>query len=72
MQQEGKYTPLDKKEVYEKMIDAALVYKLVINDITCKFKFGQNFSNDRFERVLGHLKQRGKKLDKQSLEEMAH
>ncbi|MBS9782490.1 MAG: pyridoxamine 5'-phosphate oxidase family protein [Arcobacter sp.] len=70
MQKEGKYIALDKKEVYEKMIKATLVYKLVISDISCKFKFGQNFSDERFSRVLEHLKQRDSKIDKSTIKEM--
>ncbi len=70
MQKEGKYIPLDKKEVYEKMIKSTLVYKLVINDISCKFKFGQNFSDERFTRVLEHLNHRDSKIDKSTIKEM--
>ncbi len=70
MQIEGKYTPLNQKEIYEKMIKTTLVYKLDIENITCKFKFGQNFSDERFERVVEHLNQRGENLDKSTIKEM--
>ncbi len=70
MQKEGGYVPLSQKEVYEKMINATLVYKLVISDISCKFKFGQNFSDERFTRVVEHLRARGNKMDKLTIEEM--
>ncbi len=70
LQSEGKYIALDKKEVYEKMINATLIYKLVPNDIKAKFKFGQNLSQKRFKMVLKHLKQRNTNLDKKTLNMM--
>jgi len=61
-QSEGKYIPMHDK-MYEKMINATALFKLVPNSITGKIKFGQNFNQERYERVSAHLKQRGTPKD---------
>jgi len=62
LQSEGKYIPLHDK-MYEKMINATALFKLVPDSITGKIKFGQNFNQERYERVIEHLKQRGTHKD---------
>ncbi len=62
LQQEGQYIPLNDK-MYEKTINATAVFKLHPDEITCKVKFGQNFTKERYERVCKYLKQRGTKKD---------
>jgi predicted FMN-binding regulatory protein PaiB len=59
--------PLDNK-IYEKAINATALFKLVSNEISCKFKLGQNFNEDRLKRVSEHLIQRGSKKDLETLE----
>jgi uncharacterized protein len=69
LQKEGGYKPLDDK-VYEKMINAVAVYKLNPKDINAKFKFGQNLSDERFDMVIEHLKNRATKVDNATIEMM--
>jgi nitroimidazol reductase NimA-like FMN-containing flavoprotein (pyridoxamine 5'-phosphate oxidase superfamily) len=66
LQSEGKYIPLHDK-MYEKIINATALFKLVPTSTTCKVKFGQNFSKERFERVSEYLKQRGTPKDMATL-----
>lgn len=70
LQSEGKYIPLNDKSMYEKMINATCVYKLVPSNIKGKIKLGQKLSTERFNMVVEHLKQRDTKLDKLTLNEM--
>lgn len=70
LQPEGKYIPLNDKSVYEKKINSVLVYKLVIDNIEGKIKLGQNLSDERFNMVLEHLKQRATPLDLLTIKEM--
>ena len=69
LQKEGNYIPLNN-ERYKKMIDATALFKLVSNKTTAKFKFGQNFTKDRFQRVCEHLEKRGTQKDLETLELM--
>ncbi len=69
LQKEGKYIPL-KDEVYKKIIDATTVYKINIDDISAKFKFGQHLSQERFDMIIEHLKKRATKKDISTIELM--
>lgn len=69
LQKEGGYKPFTDK-LYEKMLNAVAVYKLNIKELTAKFKFGQNLSDERFDMVLEHLKNRGRKVDNATIEMM--
>ena len=69
LQKEGKYIPL-KDEVYKKIIDATTVYKINIDDISAKFKFGQHLSQERFNMIIEHLKKRATKKDLSTIELM--
>ncbi len=62
LQKEGKYIPL-KDEVYKKIIDATTVYKINIDNISAKFKFGQHLSQERFDMIIEYLKKRATKRD---------
>ncbi len=62
LQKEGKYIPL-KDEMYQKSIDNTAIFKLIPTTITGKFKFGQHFNQERYKRVLMHLKSRGTAKD---------
>lgn len=66
LQKEGKYIPLNN-EMYKKAINATGVFKLKVEQKTCKVKVGQNFTKDRYERVKKHLLQRATKKDLQTL-----
>jgi len=69
LQSEGKYTPLDDK-VYEKIVHATCVYKLISLNISAKLKFGQNLSKERFEMIVEHLQKRATPQDRKTLEMM--
>jgi hypothetical protein len=62
LQPKGGYKPFND-EVYEKSLKATAVYKLVSDDIFCKFKFGQHLSDERFTMVIENLVKRGTKID---------
>jgi uncharacterized protein len=67
LQKEGKYIPLND-EIYKKAINATCVYKLVSSNISAKFGLGQNFNEERFNRVCENLTLRGTKKDLKTLE----
>lgn len=67
LQKEGKYIPLND-EIYRKAINATCVYKLVSSNISAKFGLGQNFNEERFNRVCENLTLRGTKKDLKTLE----
>ncbi|RUM62072.1 MAG: hypothetical protein DSZ03_07445 [Sulfurimonas sp.] len=62
LQPEGGYKPLSE-EVYVKAVDATMVYKLEVQQLRAKFKFGQHLSPERFNLILEHLHQRGSDVD---------
>lgn len=65
-QREGNYTPLHDS-MYEKIITATCIYKLIPEQTKAKFKLGQAFTKERYERVTSHLKQRGTPKDLETL-----
>jgi len=68
LQSEGGYKPMGD-EIYEKIINTTQVYKIVPSDIKGKVKLGQHLPQERFDMILGHLAQRGSKLDKLTIEQ---
>ena len=62
LQPEGRYQPLASKE-YDKQFKALSVVKIAVNEISAKFKFGQNLSEERFNMVIQHLEKRGDPTD---------
>lgn len=66
LQKEGKYTPLNDA-MYKKAINATCLFKLVPEVKKAKFKVGQQFTPERYERVTEHLKMRGTKKDLETL-----
>jgi len=69
LQPEGGYKPLSEK-VYRKTLNAIMVYKLEIEELRAKFKFGQHLSQERFTMILEHLDQRGSDIDNETIEIM--
>ncbi len=69
LQPEGGYKPLHE-EAYRKMIDATCVWKLVPYQMCGKWKFGQHLSEERFEKIVEHLQERGEKVDMKTVDEM--
>jgi nitroimidazol reductase NimA-like FMN-containing flavoprotein (pyridoxamine 5'-phosphate oxidase superfamily) len=62
LQPKGGYKPFEDK-AYDKALKATAVYKLVPSNLSCKFKFGQNLSDERFEMIVEHLKKRATPTD---------
>jgi len=69
LQPEGGYKPLSD-EAYTKVINATLVYKLNVEKLRAKFKFGQHLSQERFEMIIEHLAARGDDVDIVTIEAM--
>lgn len=70
LQKEGNYIPLENKSIYEKIIKATEVLKIIPKNTSIKAKFGQNYNKKRLQKVMQHLKQRGTKKDLLTLEIM--
>jgi len=62
LQPKGGYKPFSDAE-YDSAIKATAVVKIELSHLSCKFKFGQHLSEERFEMILSHLEQRGTKID---------
>ena len=69
LQPKGGYMPFEDS-AYDKALKATAVVKVSMDDISCKFKFGQHLSDERFERIIAHLKARGKNIDLATVEMM--
>ncbi len=69
LQPEGKYIPL-RDEIYAKELKATAVVKIVIDELTCKFKFGQHLKEKRFDMIVKHLEARGNPIDLETIELM--
>ena len=69
LQPEGGYKPLSE-EAYQKALNATMVYKLEIEELRAKFKFGQHLSQERFTMILEHLDKRGSDIDSETIEMM--
>jgi len=57
-------------EVYDKSLKGTAVYKLVYENISCKFKFGQHLNKERFEMIIGSLEARGTQIDRATVKIM--
>jgi nitroimidazol reductase NimA-like FMN-containing flavoprotein (pyridoxamine 5'-phosphate oxidase superfamily) len=68
LQKEGGFKHLSDKKMYEKAINATQLFKLVPEVKVAKFKLGQNFNEERYQRVCEHLVQRRTKKDLATLE----
>jgi len=69
LQPKGGYKPFSDSE-YDSAIKATAVVKMKINYFSCKFKFGQHLSKNRFEMILSHLDKRGTKIDMRTIKIM--
>ena len=70
-QPEGKYKEInidDKK--YLKALNAMALIKIVPNEISAKFKLGQNLSKEKFEHIISELSKRGEAIDTQTIKLM--
>ena len=69
LQPKGGYRPFSN-EIYDKSLKATAVYKLMIKNISCKFKFGQHLDDERFKMIIFNLEKRGTGIDKATIEIM--
>ena len=69
-QPEGNFNPLSDKQMYEKIINATGMFKLIPKSISGKVKLGQNWDDERFDRVIAHLKERGTAQDLDTIKRM--
>ncbi len=66
LQPKGGYTPLSNT-TYDKALRATAVVKIEVTQQSCKFKFGQHLSQERFDRIIAHLHKRGTPLDHETI-----
>lgn len=71
LQPEGGYEPITPEdEDYKKQLKAVALVKIIVEEITAKFKFGQNLNETRAEKIESGLTERGKELDLEAVELM--
>ena len=66
LQPKGGHAPLSDT-AYDKALRATAVVKIEVTHRSCKFKFGQHLSEERFERIIAHLHERGTPLDLETI-----
>lgn len=71
-QPEGKYIPLNDKKMYEKIINATGMFKLVPENISGKVKLGQTWNKEKFEMAIKNLQERGTKQDLNTIRRMKY
>ncbi len=69
LQPKGGYKPFSDK-AYDAAIKNTAVVKLQVENLSCKFKFGQHLNEERFEMILSALLKRGTQTDIQTVEIM--
>ncbi|SFV57810.1 Pyridoxamine 5'-phosphate oxidase-related, FMN-binding [hydrothermal vent metagenome] len=69
LQPKGGYKPFSDT-AYDSAIKATAVVKIAVSNMTCKFKFGQHLSDERFEMICSHLAKRGGEIDNKTIEIM--
>ena len=62
LQPKGGYKPFSDN-AYNTPIKTTAVVKIAIQEMRCKFKFGQHLSDERFEMILNNLLKRGTPID---------
>jgi len=69
LQPKGGYKPFSDA-AYDTAIKATAVLKIEVKHLSCKFKFGQHLSDERFDMILSHLEERGTEIDRKTIELM--
>ena len=69
LQPKGGYKSFSNSS-YDQALKATAIVKIEIKKITCKFKFGQHLSDERFNMILSHLLTRGTQLDLETVKIM--
>ncbi len=62
LQPEGKYKSFDSSE-YDKRFSVLSLVRIHVQEISAKFKFGQNLNQHRFRMIIKHLEKRGREID---------
>ncbi|KEO85181.1 pyridoxamine 5'-phosphate oxidase family protein [Tumebacillus flagellatus] len=71
LQPEGGYDPIDPaNDEYRKNLLGVALIRLDVEDLTAKFKFGQNLTENRRESLIGKLNDRNEPLDAETIELM--
>ena len=69
LQPKGGYKPFSDN-AYDTPIKTTAVVKIAIREMSCKFKFGQHLSDERFEMIVAALQKRGTQRDLETIEVM--
>ena len=69
LQPKGGYKPFSDAE-YDTALKATAVLKIEVEKLTCKFKFGQHLSEERFDMIVTHLLKRDTKIDRETVKLM--
>ncbi|MCZ8517117.1 pyridoxamine 5'-phosphate oxidase family protein [Paenibacillus filicis] len=71
LQPEGGYAPITPDDpLYTGELKAVSVVRITVEDLTAKFKFGQNLKEDRLAQVMEGLEERGLAGDPETVEMM--
>jgi nitroimidazol reductase NimA-like FMN-containing flavoprotein (pyridoxamine 5'-phosphate oxidase superfamily) len=69
LQPEGNYENLDTKD-YNKMLNSTAVFSIIPKQIQIKFKLGQSYSSDRYEKIVNYLSEKQDNLSIKTLRKM--
>ncbi|GAX90168.1 pyridoxamine 5'-phosphate oxidase family protein [Effusibacillus lacus] len=68
LQPEGGYEPIDPADPeYAASLRSVALVKIKVEDLSAKFKFGQNLKQETFGLVMAGLENRGETLDKETI-----
>lgn len=68
LQPEGGYEAIDPEDAgYARQVSAAAIVKLCVDEMTSKFKFGQNWSEMKTNKVGSQLLERDRELDPETV-----
>lgn len=71
LQPEGGYAPIDPEDPrYRPALKAVAVVRIVPDELTAKFKFGQNLREDERSGIIRRLEERGGERDAETVEMM--
>jgi uncharacterized protein len=71
LQPEGGYAPITPEDpAYVGELKAVAVVRITVEELTAKFKFGQNLNEERRGKVISGLQERGDPMDSKTVEEM--
>ncbi|MFE5320343.1 pyridoxamine 5'-phosphate oxidase family protein [Paenibacillus sp. NPDC056579] len=68
LQPEGGYEPIDAEDKdYAAQLKATSIVRIRIEEMTAKYKFGQNLKEPKFTRITEGLQHRGAELDEETI-----